>query len=142
MTTLAYYTNIWTAICFIIVTGILGAWLAQTQGVSTYQRIQRDLAAGRTPTDSLVDGGLILLAGILLITPGVLTDLTGIFLMLPPTRVLARRWLIAWFHRNFKVQSMIPPSMQGGQVVDSYATDSSNPTPRRKVEVLESKPAE
>ena len=67
-------------------------------------------------------------------TPGVLTDLVGILLMFPPTRFLFRRWLIAWFKRNFKIQTLVPGPRPGGdEVVDSYATDSSEAVESRRL---------
>ena len=126
---LGQYLGIAWTLVFIIGTGILGTWLARTQGLSTYQRIQQQLSQGRMPTDSLIDGALILLAGVLLITPGVLTDLVGILLMIPPSRILFRRWLIAWFKRNFKIQTLVSgPRPSGDGVVDSYATQNSGET--------------
>lgn len=139
LTLLASYTSFWTAVLFIVVTGILGTYLANTQGISTYRRIQQELAQGRMPTDSLIDGVLILLAGVLLISPGVLTDLVGIVLMLPPSRAVVRRQLIAWFERRFRIQSLAPRSRQtGGDVVDSFATETqrgtdSPPEPLKKI---------
>lgn len=76
-------------LALIIVTGILGAWLARREGLRTLGRIQADLNAGVVPTDSMLDGALILVAGVLLVTPGVLTDLCGFTLLVPP----ARRWV-------------------------------------------------
>jgi UPF0716 protein FxsA len=126
---LGQYLGIAWTLTFIIGTGILGTWLARTQGLSTYRRIQQELSQGRMPTDSLIDGALILLAGVLLISPGVLTDLVGILLMIPPTRVLFRRQLIAWFKRNFKIQTLVSaPRASGDGVVDSYATESNGET--------------
>lgn len=124
-----YILGWWGTLLFVIGTGLLGTWLARTQGISTYRRIQQELSQGRMPTDSLIDGALILLAGVLLITPGVLTDLVGILLMIPPTRFLFRRWLIAWFKRNFKIQTLVsgPRPTEDG-VVDSYATETSSET--------------
>jgi UPF0716 protein FxsA len=135
LTILSHYTSITTTILFIIGTGILGTWLAHSQGWSTYRRIQQELAQGRMPTDSLIDGVLILIAGILLISPGVLTDVVGIILMLPPSRVFFRRWLVAWFKRNFQVQSFVPRSQTVDRdVVDSYATEPTGPKSRTTVE--------
>lgn len=133
---LGQYLGVAWTLVFIIGTGILGTWLARTQGISTYQRIQQELSQGRMPTDSLIDGALILLAGILLISPGVLTDLVGILLMIPPTRILFRRWLIAWFKRNFKIQTLVTgPRASGDGVVDSYATETtSEPVESRRID--------
>lgn len=130
---LDHYTNLFVTLGFIVGTGILGAYLANRQGLSAYRRIQDDLAHGRLPTDSLIDGGLILLAGVLLITPGVLSDLVGILLMIPITRAFFRRQAVAWFKRKFRlqtvVQTMSASSMGRGDVVDSYA---SQPVPETK----------
>src|SRR5689334_17381689 len=108
MLLLSQYIGLAWTIIFILGTGVLGAWLANTQGLSVYRRIQEEVSQGRMPTDSLLDGVLILIAGLLLITPGVLTDLTGIFLMIPFTRALCRRWLVAWFQRHFKIKTLLP----------------------------------
>jgi UPF0716 protein FxsA len=116
----------WTLL-FIIGTGLLGAWLANTQGVSVYRRIQNELSQGRMPTDSLIDAVLILIAGVLLIMPGVLTDIVGIVLMIPPSRALVRRGLIAWFKRHFKIQTLTTVSPMGsGDVIDSVATETKS----------------
>lgn len=73
----------------LIATGLLGAWLARRQGLSVWSQIQTDLAGGRMPASRLVDAMLIFVAGILLVTPGLLTDAMGFALLVPPLR----RWL-------------------------------------------------
>ena len=129
LTVLSHYTSLTTTILFIIVTGLLGTWLARSQGLITYRRIQAELAAGRMPAEALLDGVLILVAGVLLIAPGVLTDMVGILLMFPPTRAVSRYWLIRWFGKNFQIKTFGPTStpQQQDDVVDSYATDSASP---------------
>ncbi|WP_409297269.1 FxsA family protein [Peribacillus sp. SCS-26] len=74
------------SVLLIILTGTIGAYLAKKQGLETIQKIQRELASGRIPGDSLIDGACILIGGCLLISPGFLTDILGLFLMLPPLR--------------------------------------------------------
>jgi UPF0716 protein FxsA len=91
-------------ILFVIVTGIAGAALARWQGLRVYQRIREDTRAGRMPADALVDGFLILLAGILLVTPGLLTDVFGIAFLIPPVRALVKRGVKAWIKRNVEVR--------------------------------------
>ncbi len=76
-------------ILLVIVTGVLGAWLARRAGLRTLMKIQEEMAAGRLPTLSLVEGVLILVAGVVLVTPGILTDLAGFALLVPPIR----RWV-------------------------------------------------
>jgi UPF0716 protein FxsA len=97
-------TEWWVPILFVIVTGIAGAALARWQGLRVYQRIREDTRAGRMPADALVDGFLILLAGILLVTPGLLTDVFGIAFLIPPVRALVKRGVKAWIKRNVEVR--------------------------------------
>ena len=75
----------------LLVVSVAGAWLAKREGLAAWARFQRALADGRMPTVEVADGAMILLAGALLLTPGFLTDVVGILLLLPPTRALARR---------------------------------------------------
>lgn len=82
-----------TTIGLVLLTGLAGAALARHEGWRTWTAIQRDLAAGRLPGDRIVDALLILVAGLLLITPGVLTDLVGVVLLVAPTRRLMRQYL-------------------------------------------------
>ena len=77
----------------VIVTGILGAYLARWQGFVTLRKIQEDVNSGRMPADRLIDGVLILCSGILLLTPGLITDLIGFIGLIPFSRNLAKRWL-------------------------------------------------
>lgn len=129
LASIAKYTNsILTPVLFVIITGIAGAWLIRIQGTAAYRRIQEELRSGRMPNESLLDGAMILVGGILLITPGVLTDLIGIALLFPPTRSLIRWGVIAWFRRNFKIETVVvgPGGTQkgGGEVVEGTATPS------------------
>ncbi|TNF29271.1 MAG: FxsA family protein [Deltaproteobacteria bacterium] len=78
------------AVC--VVTGVVGAWLAKAQGGSVLRRVQERVARGEVPASELVDGMMILVAGVLLMTPGFLTDGVGVLLLLPPVRMVVRRW--------------------------------------------------
>jgi UPF0716 protein FxsA len=73
-------------IALVAVTGILGAWLAKREGRKALIGYRDALTQGRLPEDGIVSGLLILVGGALLIAPGVLTDLTGLALMIPPIR--------------------------------------------------------
>jgi len=77
----------------VIATGVLGAALARSQGLSVWLRIQQELQMGRMPTEQLVDGLLILVGGIVLLTPGLITDFLGLLLLIPVTRNLFKQWL-------------------------------------------------
>jgi UPF0716 protein FxsA len=69
---------------------IAGAWLAKTQGLGVLQRIRAEMDAGRMPASELIDGALILVGAVLLLTPGFLTDLVAVGLLVPPGRRVVR----------------------------------------------------
>ncbi len=83
----------------VIATAMLGATLARTEGLRTLQQIQSSLSQGRIPAEELIDGVLIFAGGVLLITPGVLTDLFALVLLFPYTRLHFKRWLRRRFDR-------------------------------------------
>lgn len=74
------------ALALVIGTGIAGASLAKIQGLHTLNKIRECMAQGITPADELIDAVMILVAGIVLVTPGLLTDIAGILLLIPTTR--------------------------------------------------------
>jgi UPF0716 protein FxsA len=77
----------------LILISVVGAWLAKREGLGVLRRMQRSIDAGRVPGTELVDGFLILFAGALMLTPGFLTDILAILLLLPPVRAVVRREL-------------------------------------------------
>jgi UPF0716 protein FxsA len=89
-------------VALVIFTGVLGAWLARVQGMSVVQRLAADLGEGRLPTDALIDGLLILVAGAVLLTPGLLTDAMGFVLLIPQGRAVVRKVVAARFARRFQ----------------------------------------
>ena len=89
--------GLWPTIGLVITTGVIGASLAQTQGFRVFAMIQGELNAGRIPTHHLVDGLLILIGGIVLLTPGLLTDILGFSIMIPWVRTQIKGWLIKKF---------------------------------------------
>ena len=87
----------------ILFTGVVGSFLARVQGLKVWRSIQTDLAAGKMPTDPVVHGLLILVAGALLLTPGILTDVVGFLLLLPLTRRIVGKRLKTWFSRKIQL---------------------------------------
>lgn len=85
----------WPTIGLIIVTGLAGSYLARREGMSAWRRLNQRLSEGGLPGTELVDGVIILVAGALLITPGVLTDVFGFMGLLPPTRALIRKFIMS-----------------------------------------------
>jgi UPF0716 protein FxsA len=73
----------------VMFTGVTGAWLARAEGTRVFFQFQKELASGRLPGQSLLDGISVVVGGAFLLTPGVLTDFAGFSLLFPPTR----RWL-------------------------------------------------
>lgn len=86
----------------IVITGFTGAVLARAQGMIVLMEIQRDLAEGRMPAPRLIDGMMILIAGVLLITPGLITDIAGFLLLVPFVRTLLRAWMKSRFERMIR----------------------------------------
>jgi UPF0716 protein FxsA len=111
---IAHETSLLFTIALVLTTGIVGAALARWQGFRTLGRIQDELAAGRMPADAMIDGVLILIAGLLLVTPGVLTDSVGFVLLIPPLRSLLKRGVVAWIRRNFRVDTVVVGHPPGG----------------------------
>ncbi|MEE2685717.1 MAG: FxsA family protein [Planctomycetota bacterium] len=114
---LAALTNAWVAILCVVLTGFVGYWFARAQGWQAYQEIKQSFQKQTNPTNSLVDGLLILIAGVLLMTPGMITDLTGFMLLVPISRRLFRRWLIGYFSKRIQTMVMGQLAPQGEPVV-------------------------
>lgn len=86
----------------VVVTGILGAWMARTQGLMVLMSIQREMAAGRMPAPQMIDGVMILVAGVMLLTPGLITDAAGFLLLVQPVRVIIRGWMRRQLERKLR----------------------------------------
>jgi UPF0716 protein FxsA len=87
------YLGAFNTVVIVILTAFLGALLARYQGFQTMLRVRESLERGEMPAEELLDALLILLAGIVLLTPGFLTDLAGLVILIPTTRLTFKRWL-------------------------------------------------
>lgn len=83
----------WWTIALLIADSLLGTWLIKREGARAWRALRSALDSGRMPARELADGGLILIGGTLMLTPGFVTDLFGILLILPFTRPFFRRLL-------------------------------------------------
>ena len=92
-------------VLLVLATGAVGAALARWQGFQALERLRREARQGMLPAGAIGDGFLIFAAGLLLITPGVLTDIVGLSLLIPPLRKLAMKGLKLWFAKNVRVQA-------------------------------------
>jgi UPF0716 protein FxsA len=89
--------GVWWTLALLFVDSIAGSLLLRAQGRAAWRRFTETLAAGRPPATEVLDGGLIIFGGAFLITPGFLTDIIGILLLLPPTRAVFRRLIVRRF---------------------------------------------
>jgi UPF0716 protein FxsA len=87
-----------------VVVSVVGAWLVKHEGIGVWRRAQRQLEMGAVPGRELVDGTLIMFAGVLLLTPGFVSDCIGILLLLPPVRAGMRGLVIRRLRRRVTAQ--------------------------------------
>jgi len=80
-------------ILLVIISGFLGAWLARLEGMNTLVKLRMNLQQGLMPAEELLDAVIIFIAGVVLITPGFITDIMGLLLLWPVTRNKLKRFL-------------------------------------------------
>jgi UPF0716 protein FxsA len=85
-------TNWWLTIALVIFTGVAGAYLAKREGREILRKISQDLSQGILPGEELINGLCVIIGGALLLTPGVVTDITGLTLIFPLTRSFYNRY--------------------------------------------------
>jgi UPF0716 protein FxsA len=91
----------WWTILLLIAETVVGTWLVRREGRRAWRTLVDQLSQGIAPTRAAVDGAVILLGGLLLITPGFVTDFLGFLCVLPFTRPLVRRAVVGWVgHRS------------------------------------------
>ena len=95
------HIGVGNTLLIIILTGVIGAYLARLQGFIVLKNIQNELNHGNMPNSQLLDAFMILAGGVVLLTPGFVTDLFGLILLIPWTRSLIKLWI------KKKLESMI-----------------------------------
>ena len=93
-------------LALVVLTGFAGAYLARIQGTQTMFRVRSSLQQGNMPAEDLVDALLIFAAGIVLLTPGFITDLAGLLVLLPVTRIHIKRFVKERFNKWIKDQDV------------------------------------
>ena len=101
--------GVWPTLFLLLADALLGSWLVKHQGRGAWRRFNEALAARRFPGKEVADGVLIVIGGTLLLTPGFITDVFGFFLLIPPTRAIARSLL-----RRFTVGRFTVVGVPGG----------------------------
>lgn len=120
----------------LILVSIVGAWLAKLAGIGVLRRLQSTVVQGRVPSAELVDGALVLFAGALMITPGFLSDLLAIALLLPPTRAAVRGVIL----RKIRSGGGIVTVVSGGRARARHGA-ATRPTDVWDVEAWEDPPS-
>jgi UPF0716 protein FxsA len=131
--------GVWWTIALLVADAVLGSLLARSQGRTVWRRFNEALRSGRPPAREVMDGALVLFGGALLLTPGFLSDILGVLLLLPPTRAVVRAALVRRFAGRM-VASMTAPRGPGpaqprqGYDVEGTAVDSDPEArePRRR----------
>jgi UPF0716 protein FxsA len=91
-----YYT-----VLLVLGTAFVGAYMAKMEGLGVIVRFQRNMMEGIFPAEEMIDGAMLLVAGALLITPGILTDIIGFLLVIPSTRAVIKVWLKRYLKGKF-----------------------------------------
>ncbi|SJN57401.1 phage T7 F exclusion suppressor FxsA [Vibrio ruber DSM 16370] len=89
------YLGLWPTIGLVLITAFVGASLVRSQGLQTLLTVQQRLQAGELPAQQILEGVLLAVAGVLLLTPGFMTDFMGMFVLLPGPRAMLARKLMA-----------------------------------------------
>jgi UPF0716 protein FxsA len=98
--------GVWPTVLLIILTGIIGSYLAKKEGLATFYQLQRQLQTGQLPGDALLDGVCILVGGTLLLTPGFLSDILGFLLLFPTTRIFFKKIMNRWIQNRIRKGNM------------------------------------
>lgn len=118
--------GVWWTIGILIADSVLGSVLMRSQGRAAWRRFNVALQAGRPPAREVLDGVLVIFGGALLLTPGFLTDILGLVLLIPPTRAVVRRVLVHRFADRMIASAVrrgpAGPGRPGGRPADVEGT--------------------
>ena len=129
----AQRTGIIETIALLLIVSILGAWVVKSEGMGVIRKIQFQLIQGQIPNKELLDGGLILIAGVLMLTPGFITDVFGLLLLFPLTRPIIRRL----FFKRIVNQPFSSTGSDSKQSPFSFRTGSFFGTENGDIEVVD-----
>ncbi|MEZ5077368.1 MAG: FxsA family protein [Solirubrobacterales bacterium] len=106
--------GIWPTIFLLLADALIGSWLLRHQGRGAWRRFNEAIGQRRLPGKEVADGALIIVGGTLLVTPGFLSDIVGIVLLVPPTRALVRRVLGRFMVGRFAFVTVANSFPRGG----------------------------
>ena len=129
LVTVAGVIGLLPALALLLAVSFLGVWLVKREGLGVLRRMQGTLGRGEMPADEMVDGGLLVVAGVMCLVPGFVTDVLGLLLIVPPIRTFVRNRLIHRWTRGAGMAGGRGPFFFRAQAVDvEYIGDV---TPRR-----------
>lgn len=121
----------------LIVMSIAGAWLLKREGSATWRRLRRTMDEGRVPTSEVTDGAMILFGAALMLTPGFISDIFGLLLIVPLTRAplkgAFRRGLSGWFLSRTGTVGRASRAAYGASVVKSRRVRPDEPGPTKRL---------
>ncbi|MBL1435753.1 MAG: FxsA family protein [Rhodobacteraceae bacterium] len=110
------FLGLWPTLGIVVLTALLGTLLLRTQGLSTLEELKRTAETGQSPAGPMANGALILVAGLLLLTPGFFTDSFGFLLMVPAIRTLLIKWITK--RAQMKMYAGAANSQQPPDIID------------------------
>ncbi|MCK5215470.1 MAG: membrane protein FxsA [Candidatus Omnitrophica bacterium] len=114
------HIGVMNTLTVIILTGVIGAYLARIQGFTVMRNIQESMNQGRMPTEEMLDGVMILVGGIVLLTPGFLTDTIGFLLLIPITRLLIKNLVRRYIHHLMEQGNITTHNHSSRRINDDF----------------------
>lgn len=139
------WLGLWPTLALVVLSAVIGMWELRAQGLATLARARAVIDAGEVPTREIFDGACLLIAGVLLLTPGFVTDALGLLLFVPAVRATLRRWLArrvtaSTSSRVFVDGVEVRRTKRGGPVIDGDYRDVSDDTPRKPPPLADRRP--
>lgn len=113
-------------ILLLVLDSLLGSLLLRSQGRTVWRQFNEVMAQGRVPHRELFDGIAVIFGGAFLITPGFLTDIIGLVLLIPPTRALLRRFATGWLSKRFGLSAVVGAAGVAGRAGRAARTRRSD----------------
>ncbi|MCF6273187.1 MAG: FxsA family protein [Rhodobacteraceae bacterium] len=125
------FIGMWPTLAIVVATALIGSILLRKQGLSAMEDLRRNAETGQSPVGPMANGALILVAGLLLLTPGFFTDSIGFLLMVPPLRALLIKWIA--IRAQIKIYAAAANSQQAPDIIDAEfeVVDEENPDKNR-----------